>query len=153
MKVFDYINIIYGCIAVALTAIFGDFWFLFVAFLVLNMVDYITGVLKARHTNKVNSNAGAKGIIKKVGYWIVIAISFFISATFVQLGQLIGIELGFVVLFGWFTLATFIINEIRSVLENLIELDVDVPEFLIKGLEVAADAIEKKSGEKDESNR
>ena len=39
-------------------------------------------------------------------------------------------------LFGWFTLATYLINEIRSILENLVEMEVKVPSFLIKGLDI-----------------
>lgn len=148
-KIFDKINIIYGILVTILSAIFGQFWYLFVSFLALNIVDYITGVLKAKHTKKENSNKGAKGIIKKVGYWIVIAIAFFIAVTFDELGGLIGLDLGFVIGLGWITLATFIINEIRSVLENLIILGVPVPSFLTKGLEIAAKAVEAKADEKD----
>ena len=149
-RVFGYINIIYGCLVTALAAFFGDFWFLFMAFLGLNIIDYITGILKAKHTNKENSNKGAKGIIKKVGYWIVIAIAFFISVTFVEMGRLIGLDLSFVIGFGWLTLATFIINEIRSILENLIILGVQVPQFLIKGLEIIDTGIKDKTGGQDD---
>ena len=39
-------------------------------------------------------------------------------------------------LFGWFTLASLLVNEIRSVLENLVECGYNVPAFLIKGLAV-----------------
>ena len=38
-------------------------------------------------------------------------------------------------IFGWFTLACLIINESRSIIENLIEIGIDVPIFLKKGLE------------------
>jgi phage-related holin len=65
------------------------------------------------------------------------------------MGAEIGINLGFTVLFGWFTLATFIINEIRSILENLVKIGVYVPCFLIKGLEVASELIEHKTEHKD----
>ena len=53
------------------------------------------------------------------------------------MGKLIGIDLAFTEVFGWFTLATFIINEIRSVLENLVVMGVDVPSFMTRGLEIA----------------
>ena len=67
-----------------------------------------------------------------------IAIAFFLAVGFVEVGTIIGVDLGFTQLFGWFTLATFIINEIRSILENLVIMGVEVPAFLTKGLEVAS---------------
>ena len=76
-------------------------------------------------------------MLKKVGYWVVIGIAFYIAASFVKMGEMFGINLTFVQLFGWFTLATYLINEIRSILENLIALKVNVPAFLVKGLEVS----------------
>ena len=51
---------------------------------------------------------------------------------------------------GWLTLATFIINEIRSILENLVLIGVVVPKFLIHGLEVAAKKIEQAADYEDE---
>ena len=136
-KILHKVNIIGGAVATVLSAVFGEFWYLFCAFLVLNVVDYITGILKARFTESENSNKGWKGIVKKIGYWVCIAIGFFISVCFTEMGSKIGVDLSFTHLFGWFTLATFIINEIRSILENLVVMGVEVPEFLTKGLEIA----------------
>ena len=56
---------------------------------------------------------------------------------FTGMGEMVGINLSFVQLFGWFTLATYLINEIRSILENLVEMEVKVPSFLIKGLDIS----------------
>ena len=137
-KILHKVNLIGGAVVAVLSAVFGQFWYLFCAFLVLNVVDYVTGILKARFTKSENSNKGWKGIVKKVGYWVCIAIGFFIAVCFTEMGKLIGIDLAFTEAFGWFTLATFIVNEIRSILENLVLMDVEVPPFLIKGLEVAS---------------
>ena len=145
MKVLQKINLLWGGAVTVLGAVFGEFWFLFPAFLLLNAADYITGVLKARFTHTENSNKGLHGIVKKVGYWVVIAISFFIALCFEGMGEKIGVNLAFAELFGWFTLATFIINEIRSILENLVIIGVDVPVFLVKGLEVAAELVKSKT--------
>ena len=83
MKEFDKINMIYGAVAAVGVAIFGKYWFLFAGFLILNLVDYVTGYCKARFYNKNESSAvGAKGIFKKVWYWIVIGIAFFIATCF-----------------------------------------------------------------------
>ena len=48
-------------------------------------------------------------------------------------------------LFGWFTLATYLINEIRSILENLVEMNVNVPQFLIAGLDITQKLLDSKT--------
>jgi len=52
------------------------------------------------------------------------------------------VPLDFMDLVGWFTLANYLVNEIRSILENLVEMDVAVPAFLVKGLRIAAEKID-----------
>ena len=146
MRVLNKINVLWGVFVGALTMVFGQYWYLFAAFLVANIVDYLTGVAKARFTKTENSNKGTWGIIKKVGYWVVIAIAFFVANCFGELGKIVNVDLGVTMLLGWFTLATFLINEIRSILENLVVMGVYVPDFLAKGLEVASKLIDKSGG-------
>ena len=68
-KVIAKINTLWAAAITLLASAFGEYWYLFVAFLVLNMVDYATGIIKARFSHTENSNKGAKGVVKKVGYW------------------------------------------------------------------------------------
>lgn len=146
MKGFDKVNIFYGLITTIGVAIFGKYWFLFAGFLILNVADYFTGWCKARFYNKNESSAiGAKGVAKKVFYWVVIGIAFFLSHCFIYMGEIIGVNLSFVAMFGWFTLATYLVNEIRSILENLVEMNVKVPEFLIAGLDVTQKFLDAKT--------
>ena len=136
-KIANKINLTGGALVAAMSMIFGEFWYLFAAFAAANIADYITGILKARIAHKENSSDGVRGIAKKVCYWLVIAIAFFLSVAFRDMGRVIGLDLGFTEFIGWFTLCTFIINELRSILENIVELGADVPPWLIKGLEIA----------------
>lgn len=140
------VNMFYGAIATVMASVFGQYWFLFAGFLALNVLDYVTGVCKAKFFMKNESSAaGAKGIVKKVGYWLVIAVAFFIALCFKYIGDIFSVDLAFVQLFGWFTLASYLINEIRSVLENLVEMDVKVPKFLLLGLDIAEKMLETKT--------
>lgn len=137
-KVPDKVNLYCGAITTIFAQMLGKQWHLFAGFLLLNIIDYITGWIKAKHfKGNESSKIGAMGVFKKVGYWIVIVIAFFIAHEFQGIGQIIGINLGFTVMIGYFTLATYLINEIRSILENLTEMNVKVPNYLIKGMEVA----------------
>jgi toxin secretion/phage lysis holin len=136
-------NLIYGAIAAIGIAIFGKYWFLFLGFFIANIVDYVTGYIKAKYYLKNESSSiGAKGIFKKVWYWIVICIAFFVSFVFKDMGDMLGINLSFVILFGYFTLATYVINELRSIIENIVEMGANVPTFLVKGLDIVNKKVE-----------
>lgn len=135
LKVFNKISTIISVISTTFTSIFGIEWVLFMGYLILNIVDYLTGTLKAKIKKVESSNKGLIGIIKKICYWVLIGVSFLISYLLMQLGSKLNINLEFIMLFGWFTLACLIINESRSIIENLIEIDIYVPIFLKKGLE------------------
>ena len=136
-KILDTYNEIVGSAVTVLAAIFGSHWYLFIFFLVFNVFDYVTGLMKARKLNKESSSVGLAGIIKKLGYWIIIATAFLTAYALTALGEdILNIDLAFLALLGWFTLACLLINEVRSILENLVEYGLDVPYVLIKGLAV-----------------
>lgn len=146
MKVFDFAdayNSIFGGIIAVLTVIFGEHWYLFLLFLILNVADWFTGWMKSRINNKENSVAGWKGVLKKLGYWLMIAVSFAISVGFIEIGNVIGVDLGITTLLGWFVLASLIVNEVRSIVENFVEAGYNVPLVLQEGLEVADKVINK----------
>lgn len=136
-KILDTYNLAVGGIVTLLAAIFGKYWYLFAIFLILNLLDYITGYMKARKLKKESSSVGLAGIVKKLGYWIIIATAFLTAYALTALGKdILNIDLSFLALLGWFTLACLLINEVRSILENLVEYGLDVPYVLIKGLAV-----------------
>ena len=145
--IIDGYNAIVGTIIAVLSYILGEHWMLFAAFLLLNITDWITGWMKSRMTKKENSVKGWKGVLKKLGYWIMIMVAFGASAVFVEIGNAIGVDLGITTLLGWFVLASLIVNELRSILENFVEAGYSVPTILIKGLEVADRVVNKEEEE------
>ncbi|WP_279160289.1 phage holin family protein [Thomasclavelia cocleata] len=126
-----------GTVIAFFSMIFGEHWILFAIFLLFNVVDYITGWMKAKMANKISSTVGLIGILKKLGYWIMIMVSFLASVLFIEIGNTLGIDLGITTLLGWFVLASLTINELRSIIENLVETGYNIPNILTKGLEVA----------------
>lgn len=138
----DKYNAIVGAVVAILSYVFGKHWYLFAGYLLLNIVDWVTGWMKSRLAGKENSQKGLTGIIKKVGYWIMILVSFLMGALFIKMGELIGIDLQVTTLLGWFVLASLIINEIRSILENFVEAGYNPPTILTKGLSVASKLID-----------
>lgn len=142
LPIIDKINVIYGVIVTLLTYILGIHWFLFVAFFALNIIDYVTGCIKSRINGKSNSAKGATGVLKKLGYWLMIMVAFAMSAVFIEIGQTIGVNLQITSMVGYYVLITLIINELRSIVENFVEAGYNVPNILVKGLEVANKAID-----------
>jgi toxin secretion/phage lysis holin len=118
--------------------IFGKYWYIFVGFMVLNIIDWLTGLLKAISNKDISSHLGFIGLIKKLGYWVIIGIAFFLSYIFVKLGnEIFDINLSVMYLLGWFTLISLINNEIISILENLAILNIRVPSILTKSLKIS----------------
>ena len=133
----DSCNAFLGTIIAILTMVFGEHWFIFALFLLLNVADWLTGWMKSRINGVENSMAGWKGVLKKLGYWLMIIVAFAIAAGLIEIGKVINIDLGITTLLGWFVLASLIVNEARSILENFVEAGYDVPAVLTKGLQVA----------------
>ena len=146
--IIDGYNAIAGAIVAVLSYILGEHWILFAAFLLLNVADWITGWMKSKMANKENSVRGWKGVLKKLGYWLMIMVAFGAAAIIIEIGKAIGVDLGMTTLLGWFVLASLLINEIRSILENFVEAGFNVPIILIKGLEVA-DKVVNKDGDSE----
>lgn len=145
-KVVDLYNVCAGAAVTVLTAIFGIYWYIFAAYLLLNVFDWLTGWYKSRKLKKESSKIGLKGIVKKLGYWVIIAVAFIVSGVFVHMGtDLLKVDLSFLTMIGWFTVACLLVNEIRSILENLVECGYNVPAVLIKGLAVADQWISKET--------
>ena len=95
MEIAKKINYIISTLTAILSTIFGQFWFLFVFLIFLNLIDYITGILKARYLCIVSSEKGLKGIIKKFLIWCLVAMGFGLSIAFQHIGnQHIGNALG-----------------------------------------------------------
>ena len=141
--IIDTYNAVVGTMVAVLSYVLGEHWVLFVAFLLLNVTDWLTGWMKSRMAGKENSIKGWKGVLKKLGYWLMVLVAFGASTIFIEIGNTIGVDLQITTLLGWFVLASLLINEIRSILENFVEAGFNVPVILIKGLEVADKVVNK----------
>lgn len=92
--------------------------------LLLIVLDYTTGVLKAFHQKKLNSEIGLQGIIKKVGYLIVVAVAVVVDRNIGNTGAIRTVVIYF-----------FVSNEGISILENWGAMGLKLPEQLMKALE------------------
>ena len=103
------------------------------------MIDTLTGILKAKKKHVENSREGLQGVLRKLGCWILIFVSFLVSIAFVDIGRKLSLNLNIMLCLGWYVLGTMILNELRSIIENLIQLHVFIPKILTKGLQELQD--------------
>lgn len=117
-KVFNMFSIVGGIVGGFLSNLFGGYDVILSALIVLVILDYVTGVLKAIYTKTLSSAIGFKGLIRKVVIFIVVA-----TAVTVQkvIGDAIPLR-EIVIIF-------FVCNEGISLLENASEF-IPIPEKL-----------------------
>ena len=68
--------------------------------------------------------------------------AFSVAQVLIDFGSEIGVSLGFLRLLGWFTLGVYILNELTSIVENLVVLGYEVPEIFVRGLNAARKAVD-----------
>lgn len=92
---------------------------LFKALLIFIVLDYLSGVMRAIYTKKLSSKIGAKGIIKKIGYIVLIVVVEILDILLKDDGYLRNI-----------IIYMFIANEGISILENWSAMGIKVPDII-----------------------
>lgn len=100
-------NFITGTLATTLVYFLGGWDIALQSLLIFIVIDYITGICKAVYNKKLNSSVGAKGIIKKVGYLLIVAISVILDKIAGDTGAIRTLVIYF-----------FVANEGLSIIEN-----------------------------------
>jgi len=120
----DMLKGVFAVIAAVLTYAFGGWDLIMVALASIVILDYISGLLKAAHDNKLNSKVGAKGIIKKVLYFVIVAMAHIVDTV-----------VGTDVLLRNTCIFFFIANEGISIIENAAAMGIEMPKKLKDMLE------------------
>ena len=92
--------------------------------LVFIAIDYLTGLMKAYKNKKMNSKVGLLGILKKIGFLCLVTVG-------CMLDRVAG-DTGFI---RTSIIYYLVANEGLSIIENLGEMNILVPEFLKEKLE------------------
>ncbi len=101
-----------------------------VLFLVM-VVDYISGMVEAWINGTLSSRVGVVGIVKKVAYLLAVVVAIVADwAVQTAAGQL-GVDFGGFFYFGLLVTIWLVLNECISILENISEIGVPLPAFLV----------------------
>lgn len=114
----NFITVFIGTIGGILAYFLGGFDGLLLTLIWFTVVDYITGVIAGIYNKKLSSYIGFKGILKKIGLYLVVSISVFLER---HMGIPAIREM---------VITFFIANEGISILENLTEMGVEFPNAL-----------------------
>ena len=92
--------------------------------LIVIVIDYLTGIASAIYNKELSSKIGFKGIIKKFSYLLVVALSVVIDNLLGQSGLIRSLVIYF-----------FVANDGLSIIENMAEMNVKLPQKLIDALQ------------------
>jgi len=118
-----------AAVGTAATYLWGGWDAVFAALVVLACMDYVTGWAAAWVHGRLSSDIGRRGIARKVGMFVVVAVCNILD----QLGGL-GEPILRTVAIWW-----YIGNEALSIVENLGEVGVPIPDRLRQALAVLRD--------------
>lgn len=118
------VNFITGTLATMVLYYLGG-WDVALQILTLIVIlDYVTGVCKAIYNKQLNSEVGLKGIVKKLGYFIVVAVAVILDRVMGDTGAIRTLVIYF-----------FVANEGLSIIENWGGMGLPLPQRLTDLLE------------------
>ena len=118
------INFFSGSLLASITYFLGGWDSALQTLLLVMVLDYITGVCKAIKQKKLNSKTGLLGILKKIGYLVIVALAVVIDHLSGETGAVRTLVIYF-----------FVANDGLSILENWGAMGLPLPKKLIELLE------------------
>ncbi len=106
---------------------------LFLVFFVAIVLDFLTGILVAARNGRLKSRTCSNGMFRSIGECIVLLVFIFISMYIPSMN----------LLFSTFMVG-FIFKEALSIAENLVGLDVWIPDSIKRMLQVGVDKVNNK---------
>lgn len=112
----------------------------------LNVTDYITGIIASRYRDEqVTSYKGIRGICKKVGMWILVGVGWVMDVLINYASEYVGLSIKLPFVVATVVAVWLICNEIISILENLLDIGVDMPPFLMPLAQMIKGQVEDKT--------
>jgi toxin secretion/phage lysis holin len=147
----NFLQILFATVAGAIVAYLNVLLVPFIVLIIVMLIDYGTGMAQAYVSHSLNSRIGVVGIIKKIGYIVAVTVGivadYLISSALTQVG--IDIKINYCI--GMIVTIWFIINELISVLENLAEIGIPLPKFLVAIIKRLKVVVENKTDESEDN--
>ena len=97
-----------------------------------NIIDYATGLWAARYRNdSISSYKSIRGIIKKICMWLLVVVGAFMDILIQYTVSTAGVDLAVPFVVATVVAVWLAVNEIISIFENMIDIGVKMPPFLL----------------------
>ncbi len=97
-----------------------------------NLIDYITGLVASKYRQEqINSYKGMRGIIKKVCMWLLVVVGAMVDVLIRYAAETMGINFQIPFIVATLVAVWIVVNEIISILENIVDIGIDLPPFLM----------------------
>ncbi len=116
-----------------LSSLLGILYIPVMLMVLCNIIDYATGLMatKYRKENKISSYKSFKGIAKKVSMWLLVVVGAIVDELIKYAVQTVGITVPFTFLIACVVAVWIVCNELISILENIKDIGVNIPAFLL----------------------
>lgn len=126
----------------AATAYFRELAAPVIILAVVMAIDYLSGIVEAWIKRELSSRVGVLGIVKKVAYLLAVAVAIVADWVVQTAAAEIGVDFGGFYFFGLLVTIWLVLNECISILENISEIGVPLPGFLLKLIEKLKKTVE-----------
>lgn len=97
-----------------------------------NLSDYITGLIASKYRDEqINSYKGIRGIVKKVCMWLLVVVGAMVDVLIKYTTQTMGFNIQIPFIIATLVAVWIVVNEMISILENLVDIGIDLPPFLM----------------------
>lgn len=110
-------------ITTGLIYLFGGLDVALQCLLIAIVLDYCSGIIKAFHTKTLSSQIGFRGVLKKVGYLLIVMLAVLIDRVTGNSGAIRTLVIYY-----------FVANEGLSIIENLSVTNIPIPKVIKKAL-------------------
>lgn len=141
-------NVITGILSVLIAGVSAYFKIIAVPLVVLvsvMLLDYLSGMTAAWLGRGLSCRKGISGIIKKIGYLVLVCVGIGVDFIIRFCLEQIGVAFEIKMLFGLIVVIWLIINELLSIMENLSRIGVPVPKWLTKIIDKLKISVESKA--------
>lgn len=152
MKKMNYMKAFITAIASLISSALGILYVPVLLMVACNVLDYITGLWAAgnRKDGGISSYRSMRGIIKKVTMWLLVLVGAIIDQLLLYASEVIGYRLPITFFVACIVAIWIVCNELISILENMADIGVDLPAFLmplVNSLKKTMDNAGKREGE------
>ena len=117
-----------------------------------NIIDYITGITAAGvQRQQISSYKGIVGIAKKVFMWLLIVVGWVVDVMLQYMFNTINIPIALPFVVACIVACWLVFNELISILENLNDIGVPMPPFLMPIVKKLRHTVEKKGNDIEDS--